>query len=263
METRERIFIACALGAGIGTLIALQINGFFWWIGAVIGSMIGFLSYQYKEIVSCAVAAWREVSGWKPDKDAWKICWLSVVVFLSEFSSALVLYVIGLSLSANIEHKTISQIFFTKQGEITSQLTTMIMVITTVPSVIIIMTTALLSIGWAIVSFSSKTDHKGSVMELKKIIKYSNPLAVFVYWPAIGLLRTPAFLLKTARATRDFARTFFFLIYSDERLLCGVWSFVGAVIGYFSASVVIGALAGGIFGVANYEIVSKRILKLA
>ncbi len=37
---------------------------------------------------------------------------------------------------------------------------------------------------------------------------------------------------------------------------------IGASIGYFSGNALIGALAGGVFGVLNYEILSKRILHL-
>jgi len=37
---------------------------------------------------------------------------------------------------------------------------------------------------------------------------------------------------------------------------------LGTVVGYFYGNALIGALAGGIFGVINFEIVSKRLLKL-
>jgi len=59
-----------------------------------------------------------------------------------------------------------------------------------------------------------------------------------------------------------FIKNIVILIHSEERLLCGVDAAIGSAIGYFTGNVFIGTLVGGIFGVANYVIVSKRILKL-
>ena len=66
-----------------------------------------------------------------------------------------------------------------------------------------------------------------------------------------------------AYAICRFVKYLFVMILSEERLVCGLGATVGAGIGYFTGSVIMGALAGGIFGVFIYEIVSKRILKVA
>lgn len=60
-----------------------------------------------------------------------------------------------------------------------------------------------------------------------------------------------------------FFKYLFILIHSDIRLLCGVDAAVGATIGYFSGSAIIGAVSGGVLGVINYELISKRVLGLA
>ncbi len=58
--------------------------------------------------------------------------------------------------------------------------------------------------------------------------------------------------------------TLFFIIHSDERLLCLVDAATGAAIGgYYFGNAALGGLTGAIIGLVNYEIVSKRILKLA
>jgi len=54
----------------------------------------------------------------------------------------------------------------------------------------------------------------------------------------------------------------FIIIHSEIRLLCGVDAVIGAAAGYFTGSAIIGALAGGLIGVINYEIVSRRVLHL-
>ena len=52
-------------------------------------------------------------------------------------------------------------------------------------------------------------------------------------------------------------------IHSEMRLLCMTDSMIGATIGYFAGSAIIGGLAGAIFGILNYPIVSVRWLKVA
>ena len=59
-----------------------------------------------------------------------------------------------------------------------------------------------------------------------------------------------------------FVKTVFILIHSEERLLCMIDAVIGAGIGYSFESALIGALVGGIIGVLNFEILSKRILHL-
>ena len=82
MENRTlKIFVSCALGAGIGALIALQLNHSFWWIGILIGGFIGYVSYESDKVIAAVPLAWRyaakNISIWKPyryrpNKQAWK-----------------------------------------------------------------------------------------------------------------------------------------------------------------------------------------------
>ncbi|MBL7022080.1 hypothetical protein ISR92_02060 [Patescibacteria group bacterium] len=66
------------------------------------------------------------------------------------------------------------------------------------------------------------------------------------------------FFMKIAKLIRYI----FVEIHSDIRLLCAVDAMIGAGIGYFYTNPIIGMIAGGILGVINYELVSKRWLKL-
>ena len=51
-------------------------------------------------------------------------------------------------------------------------------------------------------------------------------------------------------------------IHSDLRVLCAVDSGIGAIIGFLAGNPIVGAVVGGIIGYVNYEVVSKRLLKL-
>lgn len=68
MDRVLKIFIACALGAGIGTAVALQLHPYFWWVGLITGGLVGYFSYEFKAVCRAVPQAWKEVVGWKPDK---------------------------------------------------------------------------------------------------------------------------------------------------------------------------------------------------
>ena len=59
-----------------------------------------------------------------------------------------------------------------------------------------------------------------------------------------------------------FSRIFFLLVHSDIRLLCGVDAALGCAVGYFFGNALFGGVAGGVIGLLNFEIVSKRILHI-
>ena len=62
MDNRTlKIFIACALGAGIGSLIALEMHKYFWWIGLLVGGFVGYLSYESKKVVEASKKAMQSV----------------------------------------------------------------------------------------------------------------------------------------------------------------------------------------------------------
>ncbi|MBU2263363.1 hypothetical protein KJ750_01765, partial [Patescibacteria group bacterium] len=73
MERTLKIFLSCALGAGIGALTALQLNQYFWWIGMLFGGFIGYLSYEIKQVLAAIPLAWQKASRWRPDKKMWKL----------------------------------------------------------------------------------------------------------------------------------------------------------------------------------------------
>jgi len=78
MERTLKIFISCALGAGIGTLVALELNHYFWWLGLLAGGLVGYLSYEFKMIVSATRQSWHNVIAYKLDTA--KIFWRTLTI---------------------------------------------------------------------------------------------------------------------------------------------------------------------------------------
>ena len=108
------------------------------------------------------------------------------------------------------------------------------------------------------------------------LAKHGNPLSIFGFWVwyalACGIYYFFCGLIGMFCALSQglyvgiplacrCCKTFFILVHSELRLLCGVDAAIGALVGFLIGSVVLGALAGGLLGLLNYELVSKRWLK--
>lgn len=241
MSKSWRIFWACTAGAGIGALVALEINSYFWWLGLIVGGVAGYLLYDIKAVVSAIPRAWRAAPGWKPNKEVWKIRGLATLAYFFVVMSSCLVALSALWLGSHLTSMSIMSM-----GEFynSSELPFLVSFAVAV------------SIFVAFLGGVMRTDLIGI------FIKFGNPVAVFVYWPVVILRHLPAALWRAAIFIAVFAKALFLTIHSDERLLCGIDAAIGASIGYFVGSAVIGALAGGVFGVINYEIVSKRIIGL-
>ena len=251
MENRTlKIFMSCALGAGIGALIALQLNHYFWWIGILIGGFIGYISYEFNRVIAAIPLAWRyatkNISIWKPyryrpNKQTWKDGIFSIVYVLQLLISwVVVCIIIGLFLSDGVLLKLLFSMAL----------------VACIWSLAIIMI-----IPIVIISGEATKDTRQFSMEL--LIHWNSLSVLCFYFPkmmwCIGkalIVGMPYFLFAVGR----FFKYLFLLIHSDIRLLCGVDAAIGACVGYFAGSVIIGVVAGGVFGVINYELITKRVL---
>ncbi len=83
----------------------------------------------------------------------------------------------------------------------------------------------------------------------------TNPTALLCFWLPKGLWFVGTFLAV-------FGWKLFKLVHSDRRLLCGLDAAIGAAAGIGFHNPILGALAGGLVSIADYEIVSKRWLKV-
>ncbi|MEK7142080.1 MAG: hypothetical protein AAB818_00665 [Patescibacteria group bacterium] len=230
MENRSlKIFTACAIGAWIGSMVALELNRYFWWLGVLLGGFVGYIAYEFKQVLVAIPSAYRVVAGWKPDKEGWRNYGLKVVAIMSLALTIEILTILPLTIFL---HQPFLM-FFSTIGML------------------------IMAFLLAIVLFEETPE---------EIIKFFNPLCVFFYWLPKGILwcvrRTPMAIVTTVRFVGKFTKTLFLFIHSDIRLLCGIDAAIGAAIGYFTGDVMVGTVTGGVFGVINYKIVSQKILKL-
>lgn len=248
-----KIFFSCALGAGIGAMVALELNQYFWWIGILVGGLIGYLSYEFKAVIAAIGQTWRQLIAWRPDKELLKLrirfCWWLSLAVIGMILIPVYLFCYSMIILFPSEEVV----------EIGGFISTCL--------IITAFFCFLLSIA-ALLDLYQK--------DMKKCIPFlrrANPIFVYFYWLPKGILwclkKTPVVVPVIIRGIRKgfviigrFIKTVFILIHSEIRLLCGIDAAFGAGIGYFSGSVLIGMLIGGVVGVINYEVVSKRLLHL-
>lgn len=285
MEKVLKVFLACALGAFIGSMVALQLNHYFWWLGLLVGGFAGYISYEFKKVMAAAPAAWEtaketvgkagktEIHLLGPIKKAGKIlAGIFLVLLLGPIKKTgkilvytfLVLltgFIVGYCFFVNLNllaalcspevnfltetHKLISGPANILGTSITGLVTLFLIV---------------LSVGLLM----QETMEMNLVKSENKCIVTTVALSVAPILTIFTLTSYAIYKLapRTAKFIGRFAKQLFLLIHSDIRLLCATDAAIGTAIGYFSGSAVIGAIAGGTFGVINYKIVSEHILRL-
>lgn len=259
-----RIFLACALGAFIGSLVALQFGAHRWWaglIGFITGGFVGYLSYEFKKVRQAITGAWRATKGyWYGLVEECRLSNSEVRWFFWRAMSTLAGSVSGFILIAAL------MILSLEPGKRSGVTVTILLVaVTALPIVSFILSV----IEASFILPSINRINRGVELDIqsnrRKVLLF-NPIVVYLYWMPKGIIwclhRSPKATVMAVRFTAKFLKQLFFLIHSEERLLCGVDAAIGAVVGYMAGNALVGAAVGGVLGILNYEIISIRVLKL-
>lgn len=259
MENRVwRIFICCLLCAGIGTLISLEINHYFWWVGVLAGGFLVYLSYDFKKVITIAPKAWNLAKGCKIDWHKIGLTIKDIIVYI--------ISIIGFSLNFFVPFALfISSMDF--YGKISQSLPTTL--------VVCFICALILTLLFILGKNESPCDKRymGIRQQTKSLLR-SNFFRVYFYLLPKSILwcikKTPYAIVAIMKGIchaspilAKFIKHLFILIHSEWRLLCAIDSSIGILVGYLCGNIFIGAIAGGVFGVLDYEIFSKRILKIA
>jgi hypothetical protein len=259
-RTTVKVFLACAIGSFIGTVVALQVNQNFWWTGLLVGALVGYLAYEFKKVVAAVPVAWQEATSWWPEEEWWKVFWKSGIQIAN----------IGLIVSTPLS----IVFFFSPPQPIKTTCSLQIAVLVAcIPPAFAVSTGFLLA---------AALPHESLKRDLMAMEMWPNFLRVYLWIiPQLLLWTVPKYLflgiwlvLKLApaaakalyRATKALGRFFWHLlvlIHSENRLLCFVDAAIGVATGYrFFHSAILGALIGGLWGALNFEVLSIRVLKL-
>lgn len=234
-----KVLLACALGAGIGSLVALELNQWLWWLGLIAGGLIGYFSYEWRAVVRAIPAAWKAANGVVV---SWQFLGTNALLIMAVlwlvFWSTLP-FMVTAAITKDINSAPGWCAFFVILGFFAGFLGPLIIIM---------------------VELGRKTG-RSSFDDAKMINWRICPIFVIFWHLPRGIhwlwVEAPRFF----RFCKRFAWEFFIRIHSERRLLCGVDAMLGAGIGYFAGSAIIGAVAGGLIGVANYALITERWLK--
>lgn len=278
-----KIFTVTALGAFVGALVGLQLAPVFWWVGMLVGGAVGYFAYNAGEVVRAVPPAirlartvWEEVL----DVDYWgafrQFGRVSVLALLTLGKAALVLPALVLSVAvvglvSVMEVVVALTRFLPTSPWVYAFGTTGDLLATLMFSLLVGMFICCVAFdiwGWTRPDKYTGWNEFRVFLRQRKgwialmLLYKASPLGLLTWYLPKLLWLMLKILPAAAQAIVAFWWTLFKLIHSDRRLLCGVDAALGAAVGIFAHNPLLGALVGGVVGVLNYEIVSKRWLKL-
>ena len=241
MNHALKIFTACAIGAMLGAMVAIDVHPTLWWLGLIVGFGTGYLSYEIREVVFATRTAWRLTTEWRPNREWWRI-WFRIVLAGLNFSGIIFIPFVLLSATCYLLDKSSRDFVYMVIG-----------------FGIIAMFPAITTTG---MTFLETLENLVSIRECGRLFLFC-PNCFALYFRIVPA-RLAAFASQAPeglKLLRRFGWNFLILIHSEIRLLCGIDAAIGAGVGYYYRSVLFGMLFGGLFGVLNYKIMSKRVLK--
>jgi len=247
MKSIFKIGLPCFFGALIGTMIALSLGKYLWWIGAISGSLVGWILYNptelYKAIPKAASLAFVET------------------------------------------RKTLKMLFTRETGRWMlwglwglASITNLILTLFSLPLLILLVTWMASLMWWGTPSYinyvvSSFVVTLSTTYNFIVCVKFlsikgrypDNPTAwqfIRVYNPASILIVCGRYVIIFSKEFGTFFQKLFIEVHSQARSICFIDTGVGVTIGYFYGNAFVGAFVGALSGLLNYWIVSIKILKL-
>lgn len=253
MERTIKGLISCVFWAGIAAALAIQIDGYFWWVGILVGAFLGYLFCEPKEFFCAVRRAWYETTGWRLGKGWWKVLALGVLAFITT-DITVVLFFIPAHLWPSTKELGLAAIPVVVSG-----------VIGCFSGFVVFFATL-----FCLVEFLKQDEYQFDYREDMEFVKgaliYLNPASVFFYLIPWGLFRLAKVIISeipgAAIIFGRFAKRVYILIHSEFRSLCAVDIAFGGTVGYFAGSMITGMIVGGVFWLINYRIIAQKILRL-
>lgn len=274
------IAFACAFGAFIGALTALEISAqvpygkYLWSIGALIGGILAYIAVDFWHFCRGVGNAYRKTIAWRPHRLYWRAYlaqWVHMAAIQASGFAAVGIWIFSGTYLYPAER------WFTHE-QILEMLYYGYLYLWPALSLTLGLVAARDDLkrkqGWNDTEYDDLLREK-TIEGWKKVL-YSNPISVLFIvlfgilfgaaWVITRLPRCAAILArfsaKVAVLIVRFLRNVFIYVHSERRTICFIDATIGAAIGYSFGSAIIGAIVGALIGLINYEIISVRWLRL-
>jgi hypothetical protein len=252
------IGLVCGLGALIGSLIGLELASYLgshlkWWCtvaGMLVGGIIAYVAIDFRHFRAGVARAWRETRSWQPDALAWRGFGYTMLASITAFGT-LFLYAAAAAICFAPSHWREISLFC-----IACYLGGLL--ISSIPAVAC--------------NFHKETSiGQGYWSDCQKDIalfamRHLNPVSA-PFWLSLQIFKALRWICFTAIPFiavegTHFVKQAFIYAHSTRRTICFVDAGLGALVGFASGNALIGAVAGAMLGVINYQIVAVWWLKL-
>lgn len=238
------VVLASSFGAGIGSLVAIELFHALWMVGLLVGLVVGFLSCEWREVVAAVPVAWRAAKGWRPPPSFGKACkadMLYVPVSASWFSLLLfALFLVIRPAESRTGHWQLTVLLYAHAGGIVASVILMIWNV---------VDNALFKTEESLAFQARHLDHLGA----KGILAMSAPYVLFWLLPQA----LPATLVATFHFALTFGWQLFLAIFSKARLTSAVASLIGSGIGFLCGSVLAGMFSGAVLGFLGHAVILR------
>ncbi len=257
MNRTLSFLFAAALGATLGAFTAVEIaslisvkSGLAATLGVMVGGLVGYIAIDFRgfcrECLSAGRLAYRLPAG------LWGIVGTGFTSYWDTPRASKIngLYMGSLILLIGL-YMSIPSIL---DGVDT---------VPEVPTMMLVLMVVVMSLFFTIIDAE---DTKSPRLDMKIIFYWVSPIGIahFVFlkalpWLVVGLYKSGRWLV---RQTGVFGKTLFVAVHSERRMLCCLDAMLGTLVGYYLGSWPAGTLAGLVFALISYELISKRLLKL-
>lgn len=267
MSESFRSFIAGALGALVGSLVALEVSPTFWWIGMVVGGLIGYVGYA-------PITAWRVFK--RVAQEVLAECTFERCKGLGKGIATVVIvaaYIVAVVVpfwfsAAYCSHDLAGQVDDTLVKTFMFGVYYLGVIFFTAKICALPVT------NW-VDEVSNWIGNSSTVVKVALLNPVSVTLLVIPLIPVCCLILLVAticyFIFEAGCEVWDALSVFmreilplaFARMHSDSRLLVGLAAALGSVSGFFSGSVLVGVTAGGFVGLLDVAFLRKRLLEWA
>ncbi|MDO8621656.1 MAG: hypothetical protein Q7R80_00290 [bacterium] len=249
----QKVFLAVAIGVGLGILTGRAIGGAFaWMLGAALGGASAYVLFAPIAALRAIPAAYRAARGWHLTSEQWEEVRWTIWAILSPFTSMLA---VVFTIAWCDKDQTIVS---------TSMGWAKIVFPTVVFGTLIGMMGAILTEVKLLKPPTGWSEWCGR-MPVRRSVAAHTLLPVLLFWhlPRTLWLVATVFVPGVASFVGHFAWQWFRLVHSDLRMICLADAFLFAGIGTLVGGPILAwMVGGGAFGVLNYHVVSVRWLKL-
>ncbi len=258
------IAIACFVGAFIGALLAIQFHHY-WLFGVLIGGIVGYVTYNFREIPTTAKMVWAKM----PERQNMKkfIADCELKEKMKEAISTILLGFVFITFFISVIAGVITAIFsyintVAIYVELYQGSSFHINQINLSRGEIIFGSTATIILLCFIIRIQLDDKKDITTKYLLIAIFIGIPILTPFLLPVVAFVASGFGIYWLGKVGIKVGWATFKIVHSDIRLLCMVDAMIGATAGYWFGNTLIGGIIGAISGVINYELVSKRWLKL-